>query len=59
MIRYKELYEMYGEPDFITENLQWAGHVQRMECTRIPKNVLKVKSGGVRYLESPGKDGKM
>jgi hypothetical protein len=50
---------MYGEPDFVTEKLQWAGHVQRMECTRIPKNVLKAKFGGVRYLECPGKDGKM
>jgi hypothetical protein len=39
-IRYnKELYELYGEPDLETciklKRLQWAGHVQRMEGTRI------------------------
>jgi hypothetical protein len=30
--------------------LQWAGHVQRMEGTRIPKKVLKAKFGGVRSI---------
>jgi hypothetical protein len=33
----KELYELYGEPDFVTciklKRLQWAGHVRRMEGT--------------------------
>jgi hypothetical protein len=45
-IRYnKELYELYGEPDLVTciklKRLQWAGHVQRMEGTQIPKKVFK------------------
>jgi hypothetical protein len=47
-IRYKkELYELYSEPDLVTciklKRLQWAGHVQRMEGTRIPKKVFKAK----------------
>jgi hypothetical protein len=36
-IRYKELYELYGEPVVVTciklKRFQWAGHVQRMEGT--------------------------
>jgi hypothetical protein len=47
-IRYnKELCELFGEPDLVTciklKRLQWAGHVQRMEGTRIPKKVFKAK----------------
>jgi hypothetical protein len=50
-IRYnKELCELYGEPDLVTciklKGLQWAGHVQRMEGTRIPKKVFKAKFEG-------------
>jgi hypothetical protein len=62
-IRYKELYELYGEPNLVTciklKRLQWAGHVQRMERTRIPKKVFKAKFEGVRSVASLGKDGKM
>jgi hypothetical protein len=47
-----ELYELYGETGLVTcikpKRLQWAGQVQRMEGTRIPKKVLKAKFGGVR-----------
>jgi hypothetical protein len=43
-IRYKEMYELYSEPDLVTciklKRLQWAGHVQRMEGTQIPKKVV-------------------
>jgi hypothetical protein len=54
-IRYnKELYELYGEPNIVTciklKRLQWAGHVQRMERTRIPKKVFKAKFEGVRSV---------
>jgi hypothetical protein len=53
-IRYKELYELYGEPDLVTciklKRLQWAGHVQRMENTRIPKKVFEAKFEGVRLV---------
>jgi hypothetical protein len=31
-------------------SLQWAGHVQRMEGTRIPKKVFKAKFEGVRSV---------
>jgi hypothetical protein len=59
-IRYnKELYELYGEPDLVTciklKRLQWAGHVQRMEGTRIPKKVFKAKFEGVRSVGKPRK----
>jgi hypothetical protein len=59
-IRYnKELYELYGEPDLVTciklKRLQWAGHVQRMEGTRIPKKVFKAKFDGVRSVGKPRK----
>jgi hypothetical protein len=37
------------------KRLQWAVHVQRMECTQIPKKVLKAKSGGVRSVGEPRK----
>jgi hypothetical protein len=57
--RYKELYELYGEPDLVTciklKRLQWAGHVQRMEGTRIPKKVFKAKFEGVRSVGKPRK----
>jgi hypothetical protein len=47
-----ELYELYGETDLVTcikpIRLQWAGQVQSMEGTRIPKRVLKAKFAGVR-----------
>jgi hypothetical protein len=54
-IRYnKELYELYGEPDLVTciklRRLQWAGHVQRMEGTRIPTKEFKAKFEGVRSV---------
>jgi hypothetical protein len=60
MIRYnKELYELYGEPDFVTciklKRLQWAGHVQRMKGTRIPKKVFKAKFEGERSVGKPRK----
>jgi hypothetical protein len=63
-IRYnKELYELYGELDLVTciklKRLQWAGHVQRMEGTRIPKKVFKAKFEGVISVGKPMKDGKM
>jgi hypothetical protein len=59
-IRYnKELCELYCEPDLVAcirlKRLQWAGHVQRMEGTRIPKKVLKVKFGEVRSVGKPRK----
>jgi hypothetical protein len=59
-IRYnKELFELYGEPDLVTciklKRLQWAGHVQRMEDTRIPKKVFKAKFEGVRSVGKPRK----
>jgi hypothetical protein len=37
------------------KRLQWAGHVQRMEGTRIPKKVFKAKSEGVRSVGQPRK----
>jgi hypothetical protein len=53
----KELYELYCEPDLVTciklNRLQWAGHVQRMEGTRIPKKVFKAKFEGVRSVGKP------
>jgi hypothetical protein len=53
----KKLYELYGEPDLVTciklKRLQWAGLVQRMEGTRIPKKVLKAMFGGVRSVGKP------
>jgi hypothetical protein len=54
-IRYnKELCELYGEPDLVTciklKRLQWAGHVQRMEGTRISKKVFKAGFEGVRSV---------
>jgi hypothetical protein len=39
------------------KRLQWAGHVQRMEGTRIPKKVLKAKFEGVRSVGKPRKRG--
>jgi hypothetical protein len=36
-------------------NWKWAGQVQRMEDTRIPKNVQKAKFGGVRSVGNPRK----
>jgi hypothetical protein len=55
----KELYELHGEPDLVTciklKRLQWAGHVQRMEGTRIPKKVFKGKSEGGRSVGKPRK----
>jgi hypothetical protein len=58
-IRYKELCELCGEPVLVTcikpERLQWAGHVQRMEGTRIPKKVFKAKFEGVRSVGEPRK----
>jgi hypothetical protein len=59
-IRYsKELYELYCEPDLVTciklKRLQWAGHVQRMEDTRIPKKVFKAKFEVVRSVGKPRK----
>jgi hypothetical protein len=41
------------------KRLQWAGHVQRMEGTRIPKKVFKATFLRVRSVGNPGKDGKM
>jgi hypothetical protein len=66
-IRYNnELYEIYGEPDLAKciklKRLKWAGQVQRLEGTRIPKKVLKAKFGGVRSVGTPRKsweDGNM
>jgi hypothetical protein len=53
------LYELYGEPDLVTciklKRLQWVGYNQRIEGTRIPKKVLKAKSGGVRSVGKPRK----
>jgi hypothetical protein len=50
---------VYGEADLVTciklKRLRWAGHVQRMEGTRIPKKVLKAKFGGVRSVGKLGK----
>jgi hypothetical protein len=37
------------------KRLQWAGHVQRMEGTRIPKKVFKAKFEGVRSVGKPRK----
>jgi hypothetical protein len=59
-IRYnKELCELCGEPDLVTciklKRLQCAGHVQRMEGTRIPKKVFKAKFEGVRSVGKPRK----
>jgi hypothetical protein len=59
-IRYnKELYELHGEPDLVTciklKRLQWAGHVQRMEGTRIAKKAFKAKFGEVRSVGKPRK----
>jgi hypothetical protein len=58
-IRDKELYELYGKPDLVTcielKRLRWAGHVQMMEGTQIPKKVLKAKSGGVTSVGKPRK----
>jgi hypothetical protein len=59
-IRYnKELCELCGEPDLVTciklKRLQWAGHVQRMEGTRIAKEVFKAKFEGVRSVGKPRK----
>jgi hypothetical protein len=52
-IRYNhELYELHKEPDLVTcieiRRLHWAGHIQRMENTRIPKKALNAKFGGTR-----------
>jgi hypothetical protein len=55
----KELYKLHGEPDLVPciklKRLQWAGHVQRMEGTQIPKTVLKAKFGGVSSVGKPRK----
>jgi hypothetical protein len=45
-LRYnEELYSMYTSADVITHiklrKLEWAGHVHRMQRSRIPKNLLK------------------
>jgi hypothetical protein len=34
---------------------QWAGHVQRMEGTQIPKKVFNAKFEGVRSVRKPRK----
>jgi hypothetical protein len=55
----EEFYELYGEPDLVTciklKRLQWTGHIQRMEGTRIPKEVYKAKFEGVRLVGKPRK----
>jgi hypothetical protein len=57
-IRYNhEVYELYEEPDLVTcieiRRLHWAGHIQRMENTRIPKKALNAKFGGTRTAGRP------
>jgi hypothetical protein len=46
-------------PDLVTciilKRLQWAGYVQRMEGTRIPKKAFKPESEGVRSVGKPRK----
>jgi hypothetical protein len=37
------------------KRLQWAGHVQSTEGTRIPKKVFKARFGGVRSVGKPRK----
>jgi hypothetical protein len=59
-IRYnKDLCELYDEPDLVTsiklKRLQWAGHVQKMEGTRIANKVFKAKFEGVRSVGKPRK----
>jgi hypothetical protein len=48
------LYELHCEPDLVTciklKRLQRAGHVQRMEGTKIPNKVVKAKFEGVRSV---------
>jgi hypothetical protein len=45
---------VYGEHDLVTgitlKRLQWTGHVQRTEGTRIPKKVFKAKFERVRSV---------
>jgi hypothetical protein len=38
------------------KRFRWAGHVQRMEGTRVPKKVLKAKFGGVRSVGNLGEN---
>ena len=39
--------------DIITKQLQWYGHVQRMEEGRLPKEVLEWRPSGRRKLGRP------
>jgi hypothetical protein len=52
-----EVYELHKEPDLVTCNkirrLHWAGHIQRMENTSIPKKALNAKFGGTRTVGRP------
>lgn len=59
-IRYnRELYQQYKEAELSTvvkfKRLQWAGHVQRMEESSIPRKAMKGKMFGKRHVGKPQK----
>jgi hypothetical protein len=52
-----EVYELHKEQDLVTcikiRRLHWAGHIQRMENTRIHEKALNTKFGGTRTVGRP------
>jgi hypothetical protein len=53
----QELYQLYRTPDIIREirvaRLRWAGHVQRMDRSEMPKSIKDCKPEGRRAMGRP------
>jgi hypothetical protein len=52
-----EIYNIYKAPSISThmrlQRLRWAGHVQRMPSTRVPKRIMNGHPGGKRPVGRP------
>jgi hypothetical protein len=53
----QELYQLYWSPNIIraikVARLQWAGHIQRMDRSEMPKRIMDCKPEGRRAVGQP------